>query len=88
MASRLAMLALLLVFAVWGAWPNYVATVRVKGEAGKQILLAIFHFRAFLANISYINFSFASLAELRRCLQLFQLLYTQKTLKGRNSWKL
>ena len=62
MASRLAMFALLLVFAVWGAWPNYVATARVEGEAGKQILLAIFHFQAFLANISYITFSFASLA--------------------------
>ena len=37
MASRLAMLALLLVFAVWRAWPNYVATARVEGEAGKQI---------------------------------------------------
>ena len=37
MASRLAMVALLLVFVVWGAWPNYVATARVEGEAGKQI---------------------------------------------------
>ena len=37
MARRLAMFALLLVFAVWGAWPNYVATARVEGEAGKQI---------------------------------------------------
>ena len=46
MASRLAMFVLLLVFAVWGAWPNYVATARVEGEAGKQtLLLAIFHFR-------------------------------------------
>ena len=48
MASRLAVLALLLVFAVWGAWLNYVATARVEGEAGLQILLAIFFFRIFL----------------------------------------
>ena len=56
MASRLAMFALLLAFAVWGAWPNYVATASVEGEAGKQILLTIFRFQAFLANISYITF--------------------------------
>lgn len=62
MASRLAILALFLLFPVWGAWPKYVATARVEGEPGKQILLAIFHFQAFLANISYITFSFASLA--------------------------
>jgi len=37
MASRLAVLAFLLVFAVWGAWLNYVATARVEGEAGLQI---------------------------------------------------
>ena len=33
MASRLAVLALLLVCVVWGAWLNYVATARVdEGE--------------------------------------------------------
>ena len=37
MASRLAMLALLLACVVWGAWLNYVATARVEGEAGLQI---------------------------------------------------
>ena len=47
MASRLAVLALLLVFAVWGTWLNYVATARVEGEAGKQIQL-FFIFRRFL----------------------------------------
>ncbi|XP_073233519.1 microfibril-associated glycoprotein 4-like [Porites lutea] len=36
MASRLAMFALLLVFAVWGAWPNYVATARVEGTCGQN----------------------------------------------------
>ena len=47
MASRLAVLALLLVFAVWGTWLNYVATARIEGEAGKQIQL-FFIFRRFL----------------------------------------
>ena len=37
MASRLAVLALLLVFAVWGAWLNYIVTARVEGEASLQI---------------------------------------------------
>ena len=37
MASRLAVLALLLICVVWGAWLNYVATAHVEGEAGKQI---------------------------------------------------
>ena len=32
MASRLAVLALLLVCVVWGAWLNYVATALVEGE--------------------------------------------------------
>ena len=32
MASRLAVLALLLACVVWGAWLNYVATALVEGE--------------------------------------------------------
>jgi len=32
MASRLVVLALLLVCVVWGAWLNYVATALVEGE--------------------------------------------------------
>ena len=32
MASRLAVLALLLVCVVWGAWLTYVATALVEGE--------------------------------------------------------
>ena len=35
MAGSLAVLALLLVFAVWGAWLNYVATARVEGEVNR-----------------------------------------------------
>ena len=35
MASRLAVLALLLVCVVWGAWLNYVATARVEGEVNR-----------------------------------------------------
>ena len=61
MASRLAVLALLLVFAVWGTWLNYVATARVEGEAGKQIQL-FFIFRRFFSPTSVITFLFASLA--------------------------
>ena len=37
MASRLAVLALLLVRVAWGAWLNFVATARVEGEGGLQI---------------------------------------------------
>ena len=35
MASRLVVLALLLVCVVWGAWLNYVATARVEGEVNR-----------------------------------------------------
>ena len=35
MASRLAVLALLLVCVVWGGWLNYVATARVEGEVNR-----------------------------------------------------
>ncbi|CAH3189213.1 unnamed protein product [Porites lobata] len=36
MASRLAVLALLLACVVWGAWLNYVATARVEGTCGQN----------------------------------------------------
>ena len=78
MASRLAVLALLLVFAVWGAWLNYVATARVEGEAGKQIQLFSFS-GFFFANISYNLFICVFSCE-DQDLPLFQLLYTQKDL--------
>ena len=35
MASRLAVLALLLVCVVWGAWLNYAASALVEGEVNK-----------------------------------------------------
>ena len=50
MASLLAVLALLLAFAVWGAWLNYIATARVEGEGNRFSYFSISGF--FFANIT------------------------------------
>ena len=75
MASRLAVFALLLVFAVWGAWLNYVATARVEGEGNR---FSYFSFSGFF----FANITKPSHLLQRSSLELFQLLYTQKDLVG------
>ena len=71
MASRLAVLALLLVFAVWGAWLSYVATARVEGEGNR------------FSHFSFSGFFFANITQPSHLPQRASLpLYTQKDLVG------
>ena len=51
MADRLAVLALLLVCVVWGAWLNYVATARVdEGELQIKLFFQSFSLRRTTSN--------------------------------------
>ena len=51
MADRLAVLALFLVYVVWGAWLNYVATARVdEGEVQIKLVFQAFNLRRTTSN--------------------------------------
>ena len=88
MAGRLAVLALLLVCVVWGAWLNFVATARVD-EGEVQIKL---FFQAFSSpNYTWFSTLFFSVAAL--AVKMFSTIISaitdilKKTLRGRNVMK-
>ena len=82
MASRLAVLALLLVCVVWGAWLNYAATALVEGEVNK---FSYFFFRLFLRQTTSVNRLISCVFSCEDLLYSYFSYYIFKTtLRGRN----
>ena len=83
MAGRLAVLALLLVCVVWGAWLNYVATARVD-EGEVQINYFSGFFFAELHLIQYVVFLSCGFSCEDVLYYYFSYYILKKTLRGRN----